>query len=156
MSVAAGGYWSWWGQENSPDDGRHRIQAASLEVRRWFFSPCPLRGHALGLYGLYGNYDLRLFPKDETSTGQLSYASWSVGLSWAWSFRLSSRFNMELEIAGGYLRGEYYNYDYCLQDSHWEPVDRLWKSHRERKYWGPIRMGISLVWLPATSNSIKN
>jgi hypothetical protein len=152
MSIAANGYWSWWGNETDPAGGRHRIQAASLELRRWFFSPEPLRGHALGIYGLYGNYDLRLFPKDDTSPGQLSYESWSAGLSYAWSFALSKRFNMELGLAGGYVRGDYYDYNYCLQDNEWEPQDRIWKLYRRRNYWGPTRIGISIVWLIGTPN----
>ncbi|MDR1344284.1 MAG: DUF3575 domain-containing protein [Tannerellaceae bacterium] len=156
-SVAVEGYFSWWssGSSTPPDSQRHRVQAAGLEMRRWFFSPGPLRGHAIGLYGTYFNYDLRLFPKDETSTGQLSYGSFSAGLSYAYSFSIGRRLNLELGAAFGYAGGNYYDYDYCLQDAAWEPADRMRKSFRQRSYWGPTRIGVSLVWLLGASNAGK-
>jgi hypothetical protein len=154
-SVAVEGYWSWWGNQVNPGSSRHRVQALGLETRRWFLSPGPLRGHAVGLYGAYFDYDLRLFARDETSRGQLSYGSFSAGLSYAYSFSIGRRLNLELGAAFGYAGGDYYDYDYCLQHAAWEPADRIRKSYRQRSYWGPTRIGVSLVWMLGAPNAGK-
>ena len=156
-SVAVEGNWSWWGNEVHPASRRHRVQAAALEARRWLLSPGPLRGHAIGLYGGYFNYDLRLFATDETYPGQLSYNSYSAGLSYAYSFRIAKRLNLEIGAAFGYAAGNYYDYDYSLpDDASWTPTDRIRKSYNRRIYWGPTRIGLSLVWLPGRSNEGKS
>lgn len=150
-SVAAEGNISWWGGEVSPTSRRHRVRAGALELRRWFFSSGPFSGHAIGLYGGYLDYDLRLWARNENDAGQLSYASLSAGISYAYSFRISRQLNMELGVAAGYVRGDYYDYNYCLKDSAWEPLDR--KSYKTRSYWGPARIGVSLVWVPGRRNT---
>ncbi|MDR0231177.1 MAG: DUF3575 domain-containing protein [Dysgonamonadaceae bacterium] len=147
-SVAVEGNWSWWTFGN-PVQNRwfHRVQVAGVELRRWFTSPYPLHGHALGVYAMIGNYDIRFFPKDEYSIGELSYQSWSGGISYAYSFPIARRFNLELGVAAGYVGGRYYKYNYCMEDKQWEQ-----QAVYDRKYIGPTRVGVSLVWLLGTGN----
>jgi len=165
-SVAVEGNWSWW-VFGSPVQDRwyHRIQVAGIELRKWVKSPYPLHGHAIGVYGMTGDYDLRLFPKNENSMGYLSYGwfspyeqlqtkmSWSAGLSYAYSFPVARRFNLEFGLAVGYVTGEYYKYDYCMVDQQWEQLRQQAKYNRH--YIGPTRVGVSLVWLLDAGNYVN-
>ena len=154
VSLAVEANWSWWSfGQSTPNQWFHRIQAAGVELRYWMRSPHPLQGHAIGIYSLIGNYDVRLFPKDETSIGWLSRLSWSAGLSYAYSMPIASKLNLEFGLALGYVGGDYYKYGYCLIHEQWEwgrnPNPTIYK----RGYWGPTRAGISLVWVLGKGNS---
>lgn len=151
-SLAIEGNWSWW-KFNHPIQNwwYHRIQAGGIELRRWFNSPYPLRGHALGIYSMIGNYDVRFFTKNEYTKGDLSYLSWSAGLSYAYSFSIARKLNLELGLAIGYLGGRYYKYDYCMAHAHWAK-----QGMYNRNYIGPTRVGVSLVWLLGAGNDEKS
>jgi hypothetical protein len=145
-SAVVEGNWSWW-TSGKPIDTYHRIQAAGLEVRRWFASSAPLTGHAAGIYALGGTYDVRLQPRNTDSKGWLSNWSYSYGLSYAYSKPLSRHFNIEFGLAAGYLDGRYYDYKFCVDSERWE-----WTAIRQRHYWGITRAEISLVWLIGRKN----
>jgi hypothetical protein len=150
-SLAVEGSWSWWSFGNPvQEQWVHRIQTAGAELRYWVKSPYPLHGHALGAYGMSGNYDMRLFPRNEHSKGELSYGSWSAGLSYAYSMPIARKLNLEFGFALGYVEGKYYKYDYCMRHQEWNK-----RAAYNRHYFGPTRIGISLVWLPATGNKIN-
>lgn len=151
-SLAIEGNWSWWTFDRPvQNQWHHRIQSAGIELRHWFKSPYPLHGHALGVYSMIGDYDVRLFAKDEHTTGYLSYQSWSAGLSYAYSFPIANRFNLEFGLAFGYLGGQYYKYDYCMTHKEWTK-----RSKHNRNYIGPTRVGVSLVWLLGAGNDEKS
>ncbi len=151
-SLLVEGNWSWWTFDR-PVQNRwfHRVQSAGIELRHWFKSPYPLHGHAVGIYSTIGNYDIRLFTKDEYTKGDLSYLSWSAGLSYAYSFPIARKLNLELGLSVGYVGGKYYKYDYCTIHNHWAK-----RATYNRKYVGPTRVGVSLVWLLGTGNKKKN
>ena len=150
-SLAVEGNENWWIFGSPVQDRQYyRIQMAGIELRRWFKSPYPLHGHALGIYSMIGNYDARFSPKDENSTGYLSYLSWSAGLSYAYSFPIARRFNLELGLAAGYVGGRYYKYNYYMPDKEWERL-----ATYNRGYIGPTRASVSLVWLLGTGNYTK-
>ena len=143
LSLAIEGNLSWWALEKTMRSGWfHRIQSAGAELRYWFDSPQPLHGHAVGFYSMIGNYDVRLSSKDENSKGTLSYASWSAGFSYAYSMPIVDRVNLEFGLAIGYLGGKYYDYNYCVMHERWER-----RAEYNRTYFGPTRVGISVVWL---------
>jgi len=151
FSFAVNGNWSWWTfNEQETTEWFHRIQSVGAELRYWVNSPYPLNGHAVGLYTTIGNYDLRLFPKNEFSTGWLSKRSWSTGLSYAYSIPLSCYFNMEFGLALGYVGGQYYPYDFCTEHTWWAQQDL-----QNRHYVGPTRAEISIVWLIGSGNYRK-
>lgn len=151
-SLAVEGNWSWWTFDRPvQNQWHHRIQAAGIELRHWFKSPYPLHGHALGVYSMIGNYDVRLFPKDEYSKGYLSHQSWSAGLSYAYSFPIARKFNMELGLAVGYVGGKHYKYDYCMEHERWAQ-----RNAYNRSYIGPTRVSVSLVWLLGAGNDEKS
>ena len=150
-SLAVEGNWSWWlFSQPKPNEWYHRIQTAGIEVRKWICSPFPFYGHAIGVYGMIGNYDVRAFTKDENSKGWLSYRSWSAGITYSYSIPISRRVNIELGVALGYVGGEYYEYNYCLIDDWWAQ-----QAVHSRKYFGPTRAGVSLAWLIGRGNSTR-
>ena len=151
LSLEINGNWSWWKfGEQVEKQWFHRIQTVGAELRYWINSPYPLHGHAIGLYGMTGNYDLRLFPKNENSKGWLSNNSWSTGLSYAYSMPVSCYFNIEFGISIGYVGGKYYQYNYCIEDNWWAQ-----QTYKNRHYFGPTKAGVSLVWLIGSGNSRK-
>jgi hypothetical protein len=151
-SVALEGNESWW-TFGRPASGFHRIQAAGLELRRWFASPAPLTGHAIGIYALGGTYDIRLFPENDDSKGWLSNNSYSYGLSYAYSIPIARHFHLELGLAAGYLGGRYYDYKFCIKEMHRRR--REWTAVCNRNYRGITRAEISLVWLIGRKDSKK-
>jgi hypothetical protein len=100
---------------------------------------------------MFGDYDVRFSTKDEYSKGWLSYGSWSAGLSYAYSMPIARKFNIEFGLAFGYLGGKYYQYDYCMRHEEWTQ-----RAVYNRKYFGPTRIGVSIVWLPFTGNRKKD
>ena len=152
FSLAVEGNWSWWAFEKKSKSGRfYRIQSVGAELRYWINSAYPLHGHAVGIYTMVGDYDIRFFTKNEDSKGWLSYGSWSAGLSYAYSMPVTSRMNLEFGLAVGYLGGKYYDYNYCIPHERWER-----QGEYNGKYFGPTRVGVSLVWLLGNGNNIKN
>jgi hypothetical protein len=151
-SLAAEGNWSWWTFDRPIQNWwYHRIQVGGIELRKWVKSPYPLHGHALGVYTMLGNYDVRFFTEDEYTKGSLSYQSWSAGLSYNYSFPIARRLNLEFGVAFGYMGGRYYEYDYCLTHDHWAQ-----RAMYNRNYFGPTRIGLSLVWLLGAGNDEKS
>ena len=152
FSLAVEGNWSWWSSKSIiKSDWYHRIQSVGAELRYWINSSYPLNGHAVGVYSMIGNYDIRTFAKNEDSKGWLSYGSWSAGLSYAYSMPITRRLNLELGLAVGYLGGKYYDYNYCIPHERWEQ-----QAESNRSYFGPTRVGASIVWLFGSGNNIKN
>ena len=152
FSLAIEGNWSWWTFDKPKKyEWVHRIQSVSAEFRYWFNSPYPLQGHAVGVYSMIGDYDIRLFPKNEDSKGWLSYGSWSTGLSYAYSMPIADRLNLEFGIAMGYLSGKYYKYNYCMMHERWEQQEKY-----NRKYLGLTRVGVSVVWQFGNGYNTKN
>ncbi|MDR0864611.1 MAG: DUF3575 domain-containing protein [Candidatus Symbiothrix sp.] len=151
-SLVIEGNWSWWTFDKPIQNWwYHRIQVAGIELRKWVKSPYPLQGHALGVYTMLGNYDVRFFTKGEYTKGSLSYQSWSAGLSYAYSFPIARRLNLELGVAVGYVGGRYYSYDYCMEHDHWAQ-----RAMYNRNYFGPTRVGVSLVWQLGAGNDEKS
>ena len=151
FSLAIEGNWSWWTlDKNIRSKWYHRIQSAGAELRYWINSPTPLHGHAVGVYSMVGDYDIRLFAKNENSKGRLSYGIWSAGLSYAYSMPIANRLNLELGLAVGYLGGKYYDYNYCIQHQQWEQQTKY-----NGKYFGPTRVGVSVVWLLGNGYNTK-
>jgi hypothetical protein len=150
-SLAVEGNYSWWTFGNPVQNkGYHRIQAIGVEVRKWIGTSHPLRGHALGVHAMAGNYDIRFSRKDEYSNGWLSYQSWVAGVSYAYSIPVARKINLELGLSFGYFGGRYYSYDYCMTHEHWKQCTTY-----HRNYWGPTRIGVSLVWLLSGYNEKK-
>ena len=156
-SLVAEGNWSWWTFDKPVQNNWfHRIQAGGVELRYWVKSPYPLNGHAIGVYSMLGNYDVRMFTKNEDTPGYVSPKSWSAGLSYGYSMPIANRFNLEFGVAFGYVGGTYYKYDYCMRHEQWEKGTHDHEQVYKSNYFGPTRVGVSLVWLLGTGNNAKS
>ena len=130
------------------DDNRyryHRVYGGDLEVRRWLsYGRKPLTGHHMGVYGLLLTYDLEWGGK-----GYLGDRwSYGGGISYGYSAPVGRRLNLDFTLGIGYLDGEYY--EYVPQEGHY-----VWKATKKRRWFGPTKAEVSLVWLLGHDNVNK-
>ncbi len=147
-----GGDWvyGWWS-----DTARHRYWRAyggELFGRWWFGSAArrkPLTGHHIGLYGQLYTYDFEWGGKGQMGGkpgGNLwDKAQWGLGLEYGYSLPVGRRINIDFSLGLGYTAGYYYEY---------KPVDThyVWQSTSHRRWFGPTKAEISLVWLIGCDN----
>lgn len=65
--------------------------------------------------------------------------SWAVGLSYGYSLPIGTQFNIDFTLGVGYMKGDYMKYhpkDGCY----------VWDSTHNRKWFGPTKAEVSLVW----------
>ncbi|AVM57155.1 hypothetical protein C3V43_04880 [Bacteroides heparinolyticus] len=120
----------------------HRIYGGDLEVRRWLsYGRKPLTGHHIGVYGQLLTYDL-----EWGGRGYLGDRwSYGGGLSYGYSAPIGRRLNLDFSIGVGYLGGEYY--EYVPQGDCY-----LWQATKQRRWFGPTKAEVSLVWLLGHDN----
>ncbi|TCO87416.1 uncharacterized protein DUF3575 [Bacteroides heparinolyticus] len=120
----------------------HRIYGGDLEVRRWLsYGRKPLTGHHIGVYGQLLTYDL-----EWGGRGYLGDRwSYGGGLSYGYSAPIGRRLNLDFSIGIGYLGGEYY--EYVPQGDCY-----LWQATKQRRWFGPTKAEVSLVWLLGHDN----
>lgn len=131
-SISAGGHYAWWSK-----DSRHRFErtyGGELEVRH-YFNRRRLTGHHLGFYGQGLTYDLEWGHK-----GYISDFSYGGGISYGYSLATSRRLHIDFALGLGYLGGTYETYE--PHDGHY-----VWQETRNRHWWGPTKLEVSLVWL---------
>ncbi len=122
------------------------IYGGDLYVRYWLGKQAgekPLTGHHLGLYGQTYKFDFEYGGK-----GHLTEAwNWGVGIEYGYSLPIAKRLNLDFNIGLGYTNGE---------DSHYYPSEEhyYYVSGPSRKhYFGPTRVGVTLVWLIGRGNT---
>jgi hypothetical protein len=142
-----GGNWmySWWDMAN--EHYYHRVAGGDLSVRKHFgkkYKQNPLAGHHVGIYGQILTYDLEYGDK-----GQMA-DKWSFGggVEYGYSFPIARRLNLDLTLGLGYFTGQYENY--IPEDGHY-----VWQSTYMRKWMGPTKAEVSLVWLIGKKNFNK-
>ncbi|AVM58615.1 hypothetical protein C3V43_13330 [Bacteroides heparinolyticus] len=120
----------------------HRIYGGDLEVRRWLsYGRKPLTGHHIGVYGQLLTYDLEWGGK-----GYLGDRwSYGGGIAYGYSAPIGRRLNLDFSIGVGYLGGEYY--EYIPQGGGY-----LWQATKQRRWFGPTKAEVSLVWLLGHDN----
>ena len=98
-------------------------------------------GHHVGLYGQIVTYDFELGGK-----GYLG-DKWSYGggVAYGYSLPVGHRFNVDFTLGIGYLGGSYK--EYIPLDGHY-----VWQTTKNRRWFGPTKAGISLVWLIGRGN----
>lgn len=149
LEVYLGGGWSvggdwmyaWWSK-----DSKHRywrIYGGELEVRKYFGSKAaekPLQGHHVGVYAQGLTYDFETGGK-----GYLSDFNYGFGLEYGYSLPVAKRLNIDFGIGVGYSGGKYKVY---------EPEDGcyVYKETKRRRWFGPTKAEISLVWLLGHGN----
>jgi len=150
--ISLGGNWvyAWWSKND-----RHRYWRAyggELFGRWWFGNAArrkPLTGHHIGIYGQIYTYDLERGGKGEMGGkpgGNLwDKEQWGAGIAYGYSLPISRRVNIDFSLGFGYTSGYYHTY---------RPIDThyVWLSTRKRKWFGPTKAEIALVWLLGREN----
>ena len=141
-SVAGNWMYAWW-----KSDRKHnywRIYGGDLAVRKYFgrlAKEKPLTGHHAGVYGGIVTYDFELGGR-----GYLGDRwSWHAGVEYGYALPIARRLNLEFSLGLGYLGGEYKEY---------LPIDDcyVWQATKRRRWFGPTKAGIALVWLIGHGN----
>ena len=141
-TIGANWMYAWW--KSDPDSWYHRTYGGDLEVRRYFGKASdikPLQGFHAGLYGQIVTYDFEMGGR-----GYLGDRwSWGTGLSFGYSLPIKKRLNIDFSVGAGYLGGEYKEY---------LPIDDcyVWQATKQRHWFGPTKLEISLVWLLGRGN----
>jgi hypothetical protein len=136
-SVGANWMYAWW--SNGAKHRYLRTYGGDVELRRWFSPKHRSRtwmcGHHVGVYGQMLTYDVEW--------GGMGYQgdrwTWAVGLSYGYSLPVGKHFNIDFTLGVGYLQGDYMKYN--PQDDCY-----VWDSTHGRKWFGPTKAEISLVW----------
>lgn len=140
-SLSGNWMYAWWKSDRKHD--YWRTYGGELELRKWFGKKAdakPLTGHHVGVYLQGLTYDFEL-----GGTGYLSNFSYGAGVSYGYSMPIARRLNLDFVIGVGYLGGEYKEY---------EPIDGhyVWQATKDRKWFGPTKAEVSLVWLIGRGN----
>ncbi len=145
-TVSADWMYGWWNNNFS----RHyflRAYGGELSLRRWLGRRDvmkPFTGHHIGIYGQVFTYDFRKGnhgymggkPKG-TLWDKMSYA---VGAEYGYSVSLCRRLNLDMSLGVGYMSGIIHDYT---------PMDgcKVWQRTRIRRWFGPTKAEISLVYV---------
>lgn len=153
FSIAGNWMHAWWSY-----DRRHRywrIYGGELNARYWFGKAAdakPLTGHHIGLYAQAITYDFEFGGKaymgGEPGGTILDRAHWGGGIEYGYSLPIARRLNIDFSIGIGYIGGRVYEFV--------PEGDRyLWSATKDRHWFGPTKIGVSLMWLIGHGNENK-
>ena len=149
---SVGGNWmyAWWNRNS-----RHRywrIYGGELAVRKYFnrtSEGSPLNGHHIGIYGQVFTYDFetggRGYMGGKPGGTLWEKMNYSAGLEYGYSLPVTRRLNLDFVIGVGYWGGTYY--EYLPMDNHY-----VWQATKQRRWFGPTKAEVSLVWLLGNGN----
>lgn len=153
-TVGADWMYGWWNT-----DRRHRywrIYGGDVAVRRYFGGAAaekPLTGHHLGLYAQVLTYDFEWggcgYMAGTPGGDIFDRAHFGLGVEYGYSLPIARRLNIDFTVGVGYLGGKYHEYtpeDNCY----------VWQATKNRRYFGPTKVEVSLVWLIGRGNCNKN
>ena len=149
-SVAADWMYAWWSKNS-----KHRywrIYGGGVSARKWFGKASevkPLQGHHIGLNAQMFTYDFEFGGKGymagEPGSNMWDRMNYSIAAEYGYSMPIARRLNLDFSIAAGYMGGRYYKY--IPLDNHY-----VWQATKDRNWWGPTKLEISLVWLLGHGN----
>ena len=152
-SVAANWMYGWWDA-----DRRHwywRAYGGDVALRKWLGKAAqakPLTGHHVGVYTLFFTYDFELGGRGYmggkpggTLWQKMNYAA---GVEYGYSLPIARKLNIDFTIGAGYWSGIYH--DYIPSAGYY-----VWQSTKQRRWIGPTKAEISLVWLLGKRNFNK-
>lgn len=143
ISLFADWMYAWW--SNSERHRYWRVYGGDIEARYQFGHGCsdsPFAGHYVGVYGSLVTYDFQFGNRKGVIGDKFNYA---VGFSYGYSLPVNRRLNINFSLGIGYMWGKYKKH---------HPVDEcdVWISDHKRKWFGPTRLEIGLVWLLGRGN----
>lgn len=145
VSINANWAYAWWNKDKN--SFYWRAYGGDLEAR-YYFRRWPTRklrldhafsGHHIGLYGLLATYDYE-FGNDGQQAAKWNYGG---GIAYGYSLPITRHLNIDFSLGLGCLYGDYYKYE----PSTTKVDDYYWISTNRRKYWGPTKAEVSLVWV---------
>ena len=152
-SAGANWQYAWW-----KHDHKHwywRVYGGDVYARKWFGRKAhakPLTGHHIGVYAQMLTYDFetggRGYMGGKPGGNLWDKAHWGAGIEYGYSHPIARRLNLDFTLGVGYLTGEYHEYipeDGCY----------VWQATRNRKWFGPTKAEVSLVWLLGRGNYNK-
>lgn len=149
-TIGADWMYAWWNSHRKHN--YWRIYGGEVGVRKYFGRRAqekPLTGHHLGVYGQMLTYDFETGGKGYMGGkpgGTLwDRMSWGVGVEYGYSLPIGRRLNLDFGIGVGYLGGEYR--EYIPVDDHY-----VWQATKQRRWFGPTKAEVSLVWLIGRGN----
>lgn len=153
-SIGANWMYAWW--KNDRKHWYSRVYGGDIAVRKWLGRKAkekPLTGHHLGVYGQVLTYDFETGGKGHmagTPGGSLfDRANWAAGLEYGYSLPIARKLNIDFTVGVGYMGGKYH--EYVPADGHY-----VWQATKRRRWFGPTKAEISLVWLLGRENYNQN
>ena len=152
-SAGANWMYAWW--KNDASSWYWRIYGGDIYLRKWFGKKAqekPLTGHHIGIYAQTLTYDFctggRGYMGGEPGGNIWDRASFAGGVEYGYSHPISRKLNLDFTIGVGYLGGRYHEY---------LPIDDcyVWQTTKDRKWFGPTKVEVSLVWLMGKGNENK-
>lgn len=153
LSVGLNWMYAWWNT-----DRRHRYwrtYGGDVYLRYWIGKKAaakPLTGHHIGVYAQTLTYDFEWGGKGyiggEPGGTLWDRAHWGGGLEYGYSLPIGKRLNIDMTLGVGYLGGRYYEY-------YPENGEYVWQATKNRHWFGPTKLEVSLVWLLGRGNSNK-
>lgn len=149
-SASANWMYAWW-----KHDAKHwywRVYGGDVSIRKWFGKAAeqkPLTGHHLGVYLQVLTYDFetggRGYMGGKPGGNIWDKASFAAGVEYGYSYPIGRRLNLDFTLGVGYLTGEYHEY-LPMGDCY------VWQDNKNRKWFGPTKAEVSLVWLLGRNN----
>lgn len=149
--------YGWW---SNRDKFFWRTFAVGMNVRKYFGAPergkrdfgrvydgRSLTGHHIGIYGGFLTYDYELGGRGYISDYRESWSHYT-GIDYGYSFPIAKSLNLDFSIGFGYIGGRYKEY-LPEWDNSSNTLHYVWQATRDRAYFGPSRIEISLVWIIA-------
>lgn len=152
-SIGAGWMYGWWKKDRI--HWYWRAYGGDVTVRKWLGKKAeekPLTGHHIGVYGQVLTYDFetggRGYMGGEPGGSLFDRANFVGGIEYGYALPVARRLNLDFSIGIGYMGGKYHEY---------VPMDDcyVWQATKQRHYFGPTRLEVSLVWLLGQGNINK-
>ena len=150
-SVAANWMYGWW--NNDRRNWYWRAYGGDIAIRKWLGKAAEektLTGHHIGIYTQIFTYDFETGDRGYMG-GKPGGAIWNkmnyaMGAEYGYSLPIARKLNIDFTLGVGYWGGIYH--EYKPQAGYY-----VWKATKERRWIGPTKAEISLVWLLGRGNS---
>jgi len=119
------------------DNKKFKFILAQPELRWWLCEP--FAGHFFGLHGHYAEFNVGGVGFNKMKPYRYEGRLYGAGISYGYQIYLAPRWNLELNIGGGFTHVEYdkYNCEKC--------GDFL--GHGKKNFLTPTQAGISLIYI---------
>lgn len=107
------------------------------ELKYWI-KPGTFNGHAVGVHATTGEYDMKF--KADGIGKQGNY--WTIGATYNYLLPIGKHFNMEFGLGVGYAQYDVLKYQYQPDNNINKEIEQI----NGKKYFGPTKANIALVW----------